>query len=152
MTAIELITRQTEKQIDSLFRAARALPADKLDWKPAPGARSALDQLQEIATSYDQFQCAHKERKVEWDGEKFAAWMAERAKITDLDELERLTREGYGKMLADLQGTDPANLTAPVQMPFPGDFSLADIFCYYYWNASYHEGQIYYIGTLLASE
>ncbi|MEA2553574.1 MAG: hypothetical protein QOJ65_1750, partial [Fimbriimonadaceae bacterium] len=40
MTATELLIHLTEKEIDSLFQAARRLPADKLDWKPAPDARS----------------------------------------------------------------------------------------------------------------
>jgi len=149
MTAIELIIRLTEREIDSLFKAARALPADKLDWKPAPGARSALDQLQEIATSYDTFQSAHKERRVEWSEEMFAKWIAERSKITDLDELEKRTREGYRSALADLQASNPDDLVLPVEMPFPGDFTLVDIYTYYYWNAAYHEGQIRYIASLL---
>jgi len=149
LTAIDLTIRLTERQIDSLFKAARALPADKLDWKPAPGARSALDQLQEIATSYDQFKSAHLERKVEWSQEMFGQWMADRSQYTDLDVLEKMTREGYGKMIADLQAIDPENLTLSVSMPFPGDYTLADIYTYYYWNATYHEGQINYIASLL---
>lgn len=152
LTATELIVRLTEKQIASLFKAARALPADKLDWKPAPGARSALDQLQEIATSYNQFKGAHLERRVEWSQEMLGKWMAERAQYTDLDVLEEMTREGFGKMLADLRALDPEDLTLPVSMPFPGEFNLADIYTYYYWNATYHEGQINYIASLIEQE
>lgn len=148
MDARDLICRQNERQIDSLFRAARALRTEKLTWKPAPGARSALDQLQEIATSYTEFADAYRKRKVEWNPKEFARWMQERSQYTDLDELERMTREGNAKLAEEIRATDLADLSLPVEMPFPGDFTVADIFSYYSWNAAYHEGQIYYIGSL----
>lgn len=34
---------------ETFLRYAKALPADKLDWKPAPESRSALSMLQEVA-------------------------------------------------------------------------------------------------------
>ena len=37
--------RLLDRQIDSLYRAARALPADRLAWSPASGVRTALDML-----------------------------------------------------------------------------------------------------------
>lgn len=150
MTATELLIRLTQRELDSLFKAARALPADKLDWKPAPGARSALDQLQEVATFYTTFKSSHDERRFEWSQEKFADWKAERAKITDLDELERITRESYAEVVEKVAALSPEDLSLPVEVPFPGEYTLADIYSYYYWNASYHEGQITYIATLLA--
>jgi hypothetical protein len=149
MNALELLVHLTNRQIDSVFRAARALPADKLDWKPAPGARSALDQLQEIATASDRFFAIYTERKMEWSDEKFAEWMAERQQITSIDELERICKE-QTKRLTDYILTVPeSELTAPVELPFPGPFNMADVLSYQYWNASYHEGQINYIATLL---
>jgi hypothetical protein len=138
-----------ERQLDSLFRAARTLPADKLDWKPAPGSRSALDQLQEVATSPDQFRAAHAERKMEWSEEKFVQWMAERGELTDLDQLERHAKESHARLFAEIRAMSEEDLELPVQMPFPGEWKVADIFAYYHYNASYHEGQITYIRTLL---
>src|SRR3954470_21464432 len=108
MNAQELLIHLTNKQVDALFRAARALPADKLDWKPAPGARSALDQLQEVATALPQFWPIYTERKMAWDEGKFAKWMEDRAKITSVDELERLTKESR-KELCDFIRTVPGS-------------------------------------------
>ena len=150
MNAQELLIHLTEGQMKSLFRAARSLPADKLAWKPAPGARSALDQLQEVATALDQFWAIYTERKIDFDEAKFAKWVEDRSKITSLDELERLTNEGTKKLCDFIRTVPDSAWTEPVQLPFPGEFTMADVLAYHYWNASYHEGQINYIGSLLA--
>jgi hypothetical protein len=148
MNALQLLCRMTERQIDTLFRNARALPADRLDWKPSPDSRSALDQLQEVATSCDTFREALKVRKITWSDEMFAAWMAERAKLTDLDTLEKHAREGHARLYEDIMNLTEAELDEPFEMPFPGEWKLADVLVYYHYNACYHDGQINYIGTL----
>jgi len=149
MNALELLIYLTEKQVDRVFEVARRLPAEKLDWKPAPGARSALCQLQEIATALPEFWPMFTERKMEWDGAQFERWMTERAKITSLDELEAITKKNTQLLVEFIKASDANDLTAPVQMPFPGEFNVADILSYHYWNAAYHEGQIMYIASLI---
>jgi uncharacterized damage-inducible protein DinB len=149
MNAQELLVKLTEKQIDRIFRIARTLPEDKLDWSPAPGARSALCQLQEVATALPEFWAAFSERKLDWNQEKMTAWLEERKKITSIDELEKVAKENTAKLLELIRNTPEGELSAPVQMPFPGDFDLAEILAYHYWNASYHEGQIMYISSLI---
>lgn len=149
MNATELLCYLTDKQVDSLFTAARSVPADKLDWKPAPGARSALDQVQEAATAIDKFWSAYESKKVEWDQEAFNTWQAERGKLTSLDELERICKEQTKRLTDFIRKTNEDDLSLPVSMPFPGDFKFADILAYHYWNCSYHEGQINYIVSML---
>lgn len=141
----------TERQLDTLFRDARALPADRLDWKPTPESRSALNQLQEVATSADIFRAALKERKIVWSDEMFSAWLQERAKYTDLDTLEKVAREGHARLYEDILNLTEDELDEPFDMPFPGEWKLADVLTYYHYNASYHDGQINFIGTLLAA-
>ncbi len=119
MNAQELLVRLTERQIDSLFRAARQLPEDRLDWQPAPGARSARDQLQEVATAIDVFWSAYTERKIEWSDEAFVTWAQDRAKYTTLDELESKAKQTHARLYELIRMTDPSELTAPVQLPFP---------------------------------
>ena len=152
MNAIELLTYLTENQVSSLFRAARSLPADKLDWKPAPGARSALDQVQEAATAIDAFWDVYATGKVEWDSEKHAAWNAEKEKFTDLDALEAECKRTTQRLVDHMNTVKAGDLMNSVSLPFPGDHRVADILAYHYWNLAYHEGQIYYIGSLLAAE
>lgn len=149
MNASELLIHLTERQVDSLFRAARSLPEDKLDWKPAPDSRSALNQLQEVATAIDRFWKAQTDRKIEWSPEDYQNWMEERSKITNLDDLERRTRESIQRWKTFVEGVSEGDLPQPVELPFPGSFTLADVLVYHYWNMSYHEGQINYIRSLL---
>ena len=37
-------------------------------------------------------------------------------------------------------------------MPFPGEFTLLDVLAYHYWNASYHEGQIWQLKALAEAQ
>jgi len=152
MNALQLLCHLTRRQTDSLFRAARNLPAERLDWTPAPGVRSALSQLQEIATANETFKAAWTERKISWSPEAFAKWMEYRSQFTDLDQLEEMTRKSCEDLCEFIMGLQESDLTLPVEMPFPGDFKLADILAYTYWNASYHEGQINYIASILEAK
>ena len=150
MQVPEFLISRTERQLDMLFAAARKLPEDKLDWQPAPGARSALSQLQEIATSVDAFWEAHAKREIVWSEESMAKWQAERSKLTNLDELEAKTRESHARLFDFICTVTPQQLREEVKMPFPGQFDLAYILTYYFYNAAYHEGQINYIASILA--
>lgn len=149
MTAQELLCLQIQRNTDQLFRAARAIPAEKLDWKPSPEMRSALDQLQEIATADSVFKSSYVNRELDWSPDLMGQWLAERSKYTDLDELEKMTRESNAKLCEYIMSVDDDYLSQPVKMPFPGEFDVAYIFSYYPWNMAYHEGQITAIGMRL---
>jgi uncharacterized damage-inducible protein DinB len=149
MTANELLIHLTRSQITETFDAARQLPLDKLTWQPAPGARSALDQLQELATALDFNWSTYTERKVEWSQEKAERWKEHRSQFTDIDELEAMAQAGTERLAAFLADFDPADYSASVEFPIPGTFTMADCLAYHYWNATYHNGQINYIASLL---
>ncbi|MDI9637363.1 DinB family protein [Kamptonema cortianum] len=149
MTACQLLIHLTNNQVADLFKVARSLPEDKLNWKPAPGARSALDQLQEVATALDFFLEGMKQREVKWDEETGKRWEAERAKLTTLDELEAATTRTT-KLLTDyLSSLTDDELDEKVIVPFPIEMNLGENMAYHYWNMSYHQGQIYYIKSML---
>lgn len=152
MNATELMSYLTRKQVKSTFEAARRLPGDKLSWKPTPSSRSALDQLQELATAISYFWSLYSTGKMEWDEENYKKWYAERSQIVDLEELERMALADADRLAQHFGTMTAADLDKEVSMPFPGEYKMADIMAYHYWNASYHEGQINYIGTLLEQE
>jgi uncharacterized damage-inducible protein DinB len=149
MTANDLLIRQLRRQIDSFFEAVHAIPADKLDWQPSPNSRSALDQLQEVATLFSGVADAVRARKLTFTPEMMEEWLTERKKLTDVAEIEKITREGTEKFIEFIQSLSPDDLSDNVEMPWPGEFQVGDLLSYHYWNMAYHEGQIYYIGTLL---
>lgn len=152
MTANELLIRQLRRQIDSFFEAVHAIPADKMEWQPSPNSRSVLDQLQEVATVFASLPEAVTARKLDFTPEMMEEWQAKRRQLTDVPELEKMTREGTEKLIEFIQSFDANGLGDPVEMPWPGDFRVADMMSYHYWNMAYHEGQIYYIGTLLKQD
>lgn len=92
------------------------------------------------------------DRKLEFTPESFAESVVERQKVTDLAELERMTREGTEELLAFVRTVSESELGDKVEMPWPGEFTVADLLGYHSWNMGYHEGQIYFIGGLLAKE
>lgn len=152
MTAQDLLIRLTRNQIRDLFEAARQLPSDKLDWKPSPESRSALDQLQEVATAVDFNWSTYTDRQVEWSDEKAAEWQRHRSQYTDLDELERMAHASTDRLEAFLNTLTDEDLLSKVEFPFPADYLLIDCLAYHFWNCAYHEGQINYISTLLESQ
>lgn len=145
MNSIELLCRATERQLDKLFMVAKQIPEDKLDWSPGEGSRSALDQLQECATAIETFWPSYEKRKMEWSDEMFREWMAERAKLKTMTELEAVCRTQVRKLLDFTKGLTEEQLDEKVQLPFPGDYTLADVILYNQWNMAYHEGQIMYL-------
>ena len=149
MDALQLIATLTENQIKSLFRAVDLIPADKMDWKPSPESRSVLDQLQELSTVFSGVPDAVRKRKLEMNPEDWAKYEQERKKIATREDAEAKLREGTVKFLEFVRTVPAEELEDKMEMPWPGDFRVYDMLTYHYWNMSYHEGQIYYIATLL---
>lgn len=152
MDTQEYILYTTKRNIHHLFEAARNLPADKLAWKPEPGARSALDQLQEVATALDEFIPGMKARAIDFDKDAFAAWVQKRAQITSLEQLEEMITASVDTLKAYLDELSPEDLDQTVQMPFPGSWNVADMVNFHTWNIAYHTGQINYIASLITTE
>lgn len=150
MNALELISHNTRRQLERFFEAFHSIPADKQTWTPNAASRSALDQLQEVATVYQGIADAVAKRKLVMTDEDFANYLTERKKVSDPTELEKVTREGTERLIEFIGSVKESELEDLVEMPWPGDFRVADLLGYHSWNMAYHEGQIYYIGTLLA--
>ncbi len=149
MDALDLVAFNTQKQLDRFFEVFHSIPEDKRDWQPSPESRSALDQLQEVAVVFSGIPEAVANRKLVMTDEDFTKYMTERKKITDVAELEKMTREGTTKLIEFVRSVKPEQLQDKVEMPWPGDFRVADLLGYHNWNMAYHEGQISYISTLL---
>lgn len=151
MTAADYLAHQTHRQLERLIEAVRAIPADKIDWKPTPAARSALDQLQEIATIGDAFPSPDP-RKIEFTPEQFHGWMADRITRTDVDALIDSLRDYTRRQIEQVRAVPTEKYLAPLENPFGADMKVIDGLTYHNWNMAYHEGQIRYIESLLKSE
>ena len=65
MNVSEVLCALIQKRVTAVFALAKDFPAERLTWEPAPGTRSVLNQLQEIATALDFLQSALETRKFE---------------------------------------------------------------------------------------
>lgn len=150
MNALELTAYNTRRQLDRFFEAFHAIPVDKIEWTPNEASRSALDQLQEVAVVFQGIADAITKRKLVMSDKDFANHLAERKKLTDVADLEKITRDGTEKLIEFMSTVKESELEEVVEMPWPGEFRVADLLGYHNWNMAYHEGQLYYIGTLLS--
>lgn len=151
MTAAEYLAHQTRRQLGNLIEAVRAIPADRLAWQPAPGARSALDQLQEVATIGDAFP-RDDIRRITFSPDQFTNWMTERAKRTDPEELIASLMDYTDRQIARIDEVPTDAYLDQVENPWGADLKVIDALSYHNWNMAYHEGQIRYIATLLPAD
>lgn len=150
MNALDLIAYNTRRNLDRFFQAFHSIPVEKQDWSPNAASRSALDQLQEVAVVFQGIAEAVTKRKLVMTEEDYANYSTERKKLTDVGELEKMTREGTEQLIEFMKTVKESELDETVEMPWPGDFKVADLLGYHSWNMAYHEGQINFIGNLLA--
>lgn len=144
----QLIT-DTKAAVDSLFKAARAMPEDKLTWKVNDTGRSALDVCAECAQVIPSTIVMLKTGAMPaMDAGAMEAMGAERASWT-LADCERICRERIEGLYDAIRVFPDEDLQKPIALPF-GDreWKLADVASYLMWNLTYHLGQVSFIQTL----
>lgn len=149
MQATDLLIRQLERELESFLKIAGKVPADKLDWTPGEGTRSALSQMQEVATVISENWGLYETRKMVWNDDAFAAWLENRSQYTTFEAIEAKLKEDIQQLKDFVRTRTPDDLEAEVEMPWPGEFKLCDVIYYACWNMAYHEGQIATILMLL---
>jgi len=140
------IVEMTNSATDVLFNMAKAMPEDKLDWKPMDNGRSVMDQVEECAKSPMFFMSLlateNSDQNSEHNVEQDAA-----QKLT-VTEWETECKTNNQKLLALLSQLSDEELEQQVELPWGGTASKADVIGYQHWNLVYHQGQISYIQTL----
>lgn len=145
------IIRSTRMALDDLFRTAKAVPPDKIEWKPLEEGRSVLDQLQECAQAPEFFRTVLEERACPpFDEEKWKQSLKERKEWDTIEKCEERAKVNTEKLLETIRNFPEEDLDVMVYFPFQGGLlrSVADIMGFHYWNLVYHTGQINYIQTL----
>jgi len=125
---------------DALWRTVRAMPADKLDWKPAETSRTARELVEEIVMTTG-----------------FSAGFISTQKMPDMEggdkspksveEMEQEHRAGLEDAIAAIKAFPADKLKEEVELPW-GKQSWLEVIGYLYWNMMYHYGQIAYIQTM----
>ncbi|MEJ5170358.1 MAG: DinB family protein [Fimbriimonadales bacterium] len=150
MQAKQYLIQLTREQLDAVFRNARAVPADKLEWRPLDQGRSVLDQVRECAGIPRLLTRVLKERSFQIQPEEMDALRSEWS-TWSLDDAEQIGRRDTDEMLAVLEAMTDDELGTSIPVPFFGgrERTLLEIASTHAWNLIYHTGQIAYIQTLL---
>jgi len=142
---------ETNRIMESLFRTARAVPEDKLNWKPLDQARSVIDQLQECAQAPRLFIHALKHRNTDFDEDQMARWRDERQGWTTLEACEmhcKANTEALNALIAELSDAELDETLTAGGPNGPRELSLASVALAHHNNMLYHVGQINYVQTL----
>ena len=115
------------------------IPQEKLSWKPAPAAKSALEVIGHVAGFIEAMTPV-------LSGGEFRPPQVEMPE--SLEEAQDLITSCTEEYVAVLQRLTPADLGRTVQLPF-GSFPLAQAAGMPFVDLTHHHGQIAYIQTLL---
>lgn len=141
----------TKDAAGEAFRYARAVPEDKLDWKPLDAGRSVLDQCRELAMcpTWCEDLISGKPQP-EWNEETFAAIKKEQEQWTTVDACEAECNRRLESLFAAFRAMPDERLKETKWLPYGGgrDFTMPEMMDYPRWNFTYHVGQIGYIQTL----
>jgi len=142
MNTQETFVKLLEKGIPMLFTAAKAMPADKFDWKPETTTRSAHELVLECVTMVGLSAGFLTTRTMPAYEEEMAKYAGK-----PLEEMETMVKESAAKLYTAIRAFPDAELEVSVDMPW-GKTTYFEAISYPYWNIMYHTGQINYIQTL----
>lgn len=155
MTSKLLLITIINESVDTLYRNARAVPEDKLNWSPGSEARTVMSLLQECVQSPGWSTDMLNDRAIKGDfsEEAFAKIAAERAQWDTIDKCEAECRTRVGKLIETIENFPEAEMTDTLFLPFTQkDHPYWDIMLYAYWNNVWHAAQVAYIQTLLGDK
>ncbi len=146
LTLQEFLVGSTEKAAADLTAAVLRLPEDKRAWSPMERGRTALHQAAECAV-LNKHAAQLVERRV-WHADSLEDVMREMAQLAqDWDAVYAALQQNTSALIAAIRAVPGEALTDEVTLPW-GAQTLSQVMAYPYWNMSYHEGQINYIGSL----
>lgn len=146
-TLQDYLATATQKASADLAAALLRLPEDKRGWSPGEKSRTALDQVAECAILNEY--TAELIQTRTWQADWFADFPAAKAKAAqDWGTLQARLQESAARVAAAIADVPDAALADEIQL-FGRTMALAEVMARSYWNMTYHEGQIVYIGSLL---
>ncbi|HEY0867603.1 MAG TPA: hypothetical protein VGE01_09495 [Fimbriimonas sp.] len=145
----DYIVDATREAAKEAFRYIAAVPADKVDWKPAETSRSVLDIARELARTpvwaYDII--GGKEQ--EFNEEAMAKEQEVMNGFKTVQDCQAECERQLEKLFEQYRGISDARLEETKWLPFDGgrDFTVREMMDYPRWNFNYHCGQVAYIQT-----
>lgn len=146
----EYVARATQEAFVSAFNYAKAVPADKVDWKPLDAGRSVLDQCRELARCPVWAVSILRKEPQDWSEEAMAKEEAICSSYATVEDCERVCGEELQRFYACIAEIPEEQLAETMFLPFGGgrDYPFHELMDYPRWNLTYHLGQIAYIQSL----
>lgn len=145
----EEIIELTQESVNWMLRAAKAMPEDKLTWKPLDNGRTVLNQMAECIQVCDWFVRILETKKADFfNPEFFADQEAKRDGYKTLGEVERDMQPAHDRLFAAIRNVDESEFEFMVELGPNWSRSLRQICGFANRNLTYHIGQINYIQTL----
>ena len=146
----DYIIEGTKVAVDEVFRYARNVPADKLEWKPLDEGRSILDICRELAMCplWSVMILEGKEMP-DMSGEQESGDCSGPT-LDTVEACEALCRQNLESFYAAVSAFPDEKLKDTYVLPFDGGqtINMEANMDYPRWNFTYHVGQIAYIQTL----
>lgn len=144
------IVEATLEAAKEVFRYAKQVPEDKLDWAPAESARTVLSILREVAWTCEWATDILSGKPMEWSEEAMAKMKEVESAWKTVDDCEGQFQTRYDAFAALCAQIPDERLTETKWLPFDGgrDFTFLEMMGYPRWNFTYHLGQIAYIQTI----
>jgi uncharacterized damage-inducible protein DinB len=139
MSMMEAMAGQVQWAGSNLAYNLKFIPEDKLNWKPAPEALSALEIVNHVAQPLIGMRSY-------LDGGEFKA---DFEPATDLKSAQELVRSASAAYAEKLRSLAPQDLEGTIQMPFGGEWPKARAATLPVIDLTHHHGQIVYIQSLL---
>jgi hypothetical protein len=141
MEAVKIAAWMLRYAVRSLIHNVQQIPIDRVEWKPEPGAKSALEIVSEVLRAVTMYQPI-------LEGPEYPDPLPQFHQPATLQEAtERLTA-AVEQYAAALEAAGP-ELDRPQAMPFGGVFRATRAACYPVLEVFHHHGQICYLQSLL---
>jgi hypothetical protein len=127
--------------VRSLIHNLQFFPADRAEWKPEPGAKSALEIAAEVLRGLTMY------RPI-LDGTGYSGPLPAFPQPSTLNEAAELLSTAAEEYAGRLEAAGP-ELDRPQEMPFGGVFRASRAVCFPLMDLFNHHGQILYLQSLL---
>ena len=141
METTDVLVGQMEWALRNVNNNLDFIPDDKLNWKPAPSAKSVLEIVNHVGGTIYSITQALGESEV--NPQFMPAANREEAKV--------LLKNGAEAYIAKVRALTPQDMTRTISMPF-GELPLSIVAGMPVVDLINHHGQITYIETLLGDE
>ena len=150
MDAVDSAKQSAVSGMEMFLRNFSHIPDEKLDWTPAPTAKSAIRIAAHTALYAGRFAHMIRDRRLPVP-ENLEAWLegrnAEEAAITTRDQVEVTFRKGTAELLAALDALTPEDLDLSLDSGQGWSILMRQFIGIPGMHANLHTGQIDYLQT-----